>query len=237
MVLRDAGVFAVEEGEGAALPGAAGGCPLSARPRAGGRIGRGWGLKVGQLLNLASGALSYLVFAFVGGFVGYYFAKKRTEHEVGYQRRVEVIERIQLLVVSLAEEFEAALEYIREPGPAGEVPAKRIGRSIDELERYYVQQEIWLDRDALARLDALVAESRARHRELERLPRRYGDPDFEREYERVGAELDGWLRAGLEEAREGLTDSFRSMLGVRKRRYGPSRQPRRAVPGGARADG
>jgi hypothetical protein len=39
---------------------------------------------VGQLLILASGALSYLVFVAVGGFVGYFFAKKRTEHEVGY---------------------------------------------------------------------------------------------------------------------------------------------------------
>ncbi|MCA1688592.1 MAG: hypothetical protein LC714_08390 [Actinobacteria bacterium] len=187
---------------------------------------------MGQLLSLASGALSYLVFAFIGGFVGYFFAKKRTEHEVGYQRRVEVVERIQLLVVSLAEEFEAALQYIREPGPAGEVPAKKIEQSIDELERYYVQQEIWLDRETLARLDALTAGSRARHRELERLPRRYGDPNFEREYERVGAGLDGWLRAGLEEAREGLTDSFRSMLGVRRWRYGRFRQPRRAVTGG-----
>ena len=45
--------------------------------------------------SLASGALSYLMFAGIGGFVGYYFAKKRTEHEVGYLRRVEVVERIQ----------------------------------------------------------------------------------------------------------------------------------------------
>jgi hypothetical protein len=189
-----------------------------------------------QLLNLASGALTYLVFACIGGFVGYFFAKKRTEHEVGYQRRVAIVERIQLLVVSLAEDFEAALGYIREPGPAGEVPAKRIGRSIDELERYYVQQEIWLDRDALARLDALVAGCRARHRELERLPRRYGDPDFAREYERVGVELDRWLRTGLEEAREGLTGSFRSMLGVRGWRHGPFRQPRGAASCGGSAD-
>ena len=181
-----------------------------------------------QLLNLVMGALSFLMFAGIGGFVGYYFAKKRAKYEIGYQRRVEVVERIQLLVVSLAEEFEGALGYVREPGPAGEVPSKEIERSIDELERYYVQQEIWLDRDALARLDALVAGSRARHRELERLPRRYGDPDFERAYERVGAELDRWLRAGLEVAREGLTDSFRSMLGVRRWRHGPSRQARRA---------
>src|SRR3712207_8284537 len=64
------------------------------------------------------------------------------------------------------------------------LPAKRIEQSIYELERYCVQQEIWLDRQTLARLDALAAESRRRHRELERLPRRYGDPNFEREHER-----------------------------------------------------
>ncbi len=186
---------------------------------------------MGQLLNLASGALSYLVFAGIGGFVGYFFAKKRTEHEVGYQRRVEVVERIQHLVISLAEEYQAALEYIREPGPAGDLPAKEIDRSIDELERYYVQQEIWLDRETLARLDALTAESRARHRELERLPRRYGDPNFEREYARVGAELDRWLRTRLEESRKELTASFRTMLGVGRWPYGLLRQPRRVAPG------
>jgi len=169
-------------------------------------------------MNLVSGAVSYLVFAFIGGFVGYFFAKRRTEHEVGYRRRVEVVERIQHLVVSLAEEFEAALEYVREPGPAEEVPAKEIEQSIDELERYYVQHEIWLDRETLARLDALAAESHARHRELERLPRRYGDPNFEREYALVGVELDRWLRVRFPEVREGLTGSFRAVLGVG--RYG-----------------
>jgi hypothetical protein len=175
---------------------------------------RGVGRKGGQLLNLASGALSYLVFASIGGFVGYFFAKKRTEHEVGYKRRVEVVERILYLVVSLAEEFEAALGYIREPGPAGDLPAKEIESSIDGLERYYVQQEIWLNHETLARLDALAAGCRARQMELARLPRRYGDPNFEREYARVGAELHGWLSRGLPEAREDLTDSFRAMLGV-----------------------
>ena len=48
---------------------------------------------MGQLLNLVTGAMSYLVFAFIGGVVGYYFARKRTEHEVVYGRRVEVVER------------------------------------------------------------------------------------------------------------------------------------------------
>jgi hypothetical protein len=177
-------------------------------------------VKVGHLLNLATGALSYLVFAGIGGFIGYFFAKKRTEHEVGYQRRVEVVERIQHLVVSLAEEFEAALEYIREPGPAGDLPAKKIERSIDELERYCVEREIWLDRETLARLDALAAESRTRYRELERLPRRYGDPNFGREYERVAAELDRWLHTELAKAREGLTASLQAMLGVKRWPYG-----------------
>jgi hypothetical protein len=186
---------------------------------------------VSHLLSLATGALSYLVFAGIGGFVGYYFAKKRTEHEVGYQRRVEVVERIQHLVVSLAEGFEAALEYIREPGPARDLPAKEIGRSIDELERYYVQQEIWLDRQTLAKLDALAAESRRCHRELERLPRRYGDPNFEREYERVGAEIDWWLHTELAKAREGLTASFRAMLGVGRRPHGLLPKVRRVTRG------
>lgn len=187
------------------------------------------GLEVGPLQSLASGALSYLMFAGIGGFVGYYFAKKRTEHEVGYLRRVEVVERIQLLVVSLAEEFEAALEYIREPGPTGNLPAKKIESSIEELERYYVQQEIWLNRDTLARLDALVAQSHVRQRDLARLPRRYGDPNFEREYARVGAGLNAWLRRDLPKDREGLTNSFRAMLGVGRWRYG---LPRQAVTGG-----
>ena len=93
---------------------------------------------------MASGALPYLVFAGIGGFVGYCFAKKRTEHEVDYRRRVEVVERIQSLVVSLAEEFEAALGYIREPV------------FIDERERHYVQQEVWLDGETLARFCSLA---------------------------------------------------------------------------------
>jgi hypothetical protein len=180
---------------------------------------------MGQLLNLASGALLYAIFAGVGGLFGYYFARKRTEHEVGYQRRVAVVERIQSLVVALSEEFEAALAYIREPGPQeGDLPVKKVESCVDELERYYVQQEIWLDGETLARLDALTAESRARLGELELLPRLYGDPNFERAYHRAGIGLEAWLRAGLPEAREALTDSFRAMLGVGGRRHGLSRR-------------
>jgi hypothetical protein len=180
---------------------------------------------VGQLLNLATGALLYAIFAGVGGLFGYYFARKRTEHEVGYQRRVAVVERIQSLVVSLSEEFEAALAYVREPDSAGDLPVKKVESGVDELERYYVQQEIWLDGETLARLDALTAESRARLGELELLPRLYGDPNFERAYHRAGIGLEAWLRAGLPEAREALTDSFRTMLGVGGRRhYGLTRR-------------
>ena len=109
------------------------------------------------------------------------------------------------------------------------MPTKKIESSIDELERFYVQQEIWLNRDALARLDALTALSRARQRDLARLPRRYGDPNFDSEYARVGAVLEGWLRGDLPAAREGLTDSFRAMLGVGRWRHG---LPRLVVSGG-----
>ena len=96
------------------------------------------------------------MFAGIGGFIGYFFAKKRTEHEVGYRRRVEVVERIQHLLVSLDEGFEAALEYIREPGAAGDLPAKEIGWAIDELDTYYVKQEIGLELHNLTRLDRLA---------------------------------------------------------------------------------
>lgn len=178
-----------------------------------------------QLLNLGFGALYYLVFAGIGGFVGYHFARKQTEHEVGYRRRVEVVERLQGLVISIVEEFEQALEYVRAPGPGGELPVKEIERSVDELERYCVRQEIWLDRSTFAKLGALTEGFRARHRELKLLPRHYGDPDFDRDHERVGAELEHWLRAELPRAREELADSFRRMLGVGRWRFGALRRP------------
>src|SRR5918999_5877677 len=38
---------------------------------------RGWNLEVGPLQSLASGALSYLMFAGIGGVVGGYFSRKR----------------------------------------------------------------------------------------------------------------------------------------------------------------
>lgn len=38
--------------------------------------------------------------------------------------------------------------------------------------------------------------------------------DFEREHERVGRELDRWLRTDLPAAREELADAIRGMLGA-----------------------
>jgi len=60
-----------------------------------------------------------------------------------------------------------------------------------------VRREIWLNREAFARLESLTAALRLRQRELASLPLYYEDPDFEREHERVGRELDRWLRTDL----------------------------------------
>ena len=70
-----------------------------------------------------------------------------------------------------------------------------------------------------ARLAEAEGDRRALAGALERLPRRYGDPNFEREYARVGAGLDRWLRRDLPAAREALTDAFRTMLGVGRWRH------------------
>ena len=162
--------------------------------------------------------LSYLALACVSAAVGYYFARKRTEYEVGYRHRVEVLEGVQGMVVPLVEEFEAALEYLRAPGPSGELPLEEIERSLDGLEKYLAQQEMWLDRRSSAILGGLIASFRARLRVLDLLPRRYDDPGFERAYQRAAADLDEWLRAELPTAREELADAFRGMLGVGRRR-------------------
>ena len=152
--------------------------------------------------------------------VGYYFARKRTEYEVGYRHRVEVAEGVQGMVIPLVEEFEAALEYVRAPGPSGELPLEEIESSVDGLEKYLAQQEMWLERRSSAALADLIVSFRARGRMLDLLPRRYDDPDFERAYERAGADLDEWLHGDLPAAREELADAFRDMLGVKKWRRG-----------------
>ena len=167
-----------------------------------------------QLPPMTYGLLSYLVLACASAVVGYYFARKRTEYEVGYRHRVEVAESVQGMVIPLVEEFDAALEYVRAPGPSGEVPIEDIERSVDGLEKYVEQQEMWLDRGSSAALGDLIASLRARQRMLDLLPRRYDDPGFERAYERAEADLDEWLRAELPAAREDLADAFRVMLGV-----------------------
>lgn len=166
------------------------------------------------LPSMTYGLLSYLVLACVSAVVGYYFARKRTEYEVGYRHRVEVSEGVQGMVVPLVEEFEAALEYVRAPGPSGGLPFEEIERSVDGLEKYLAQHEVWLDRRSSAVLGDLIASFRARLRMLELLPRRYDDPGFERAYERAAADLDEWLRTDLPAARQALADAFRGMLGV-----------------------
>lgn len=170
-----------------------------------------------QFSSLSHGPLVYLALACVAAVLGYYFARKRTEHEVGYRQRVEVAENAQGFVVALEEQFGEALEYVRNPGPSRELPVKRIEHDVDELEKYVEQQGIWLDENTSAVLDGMIAGFRTRQRDLELLPHYYTDPDFESEHERAAAELEAWLRHELPRSREELADSFRSMLGVGRR--------------------
>jgi hypothetical protein len=175
---------------------------------------------MGSVLDLFWGLLLYVAFTGAGGLVGYFFARKRTEHEVSYGRRVETVEAIQDSVASIVEEFLAARDYVWGSGPFDGAPAKKIDRVLDEFEGYYVRREIWLDRETFARLESFTVILRAYQRELASLPLYYEDPDFEREHERVGHELDLWLETDLPAAREGLADAFRGMLGVGRWRRG-----------------
>ena len=172
------------------------------------------------LLDLISGPLSHVVSTGVGGLIGYFFARKRTEHEVGYGRRVETVERIQDTIASVTEELVAAREYVFGSGPFDGAPARRIARILDDLEGYRVRREIWLNRETSLRLRSLITALRWHQRELASLPLYYEDPDFEREHLRVGRELDRWLREDLPAAREVLADAFRGMLGVGRWRRG-----------------
>ena len=167
-----------------------------------------------QFSSVGYGMLSYLVLACASAVVGYYFARKRTEYEVGYRHRVEVSEGVQGMVIPLVEEFEAALEYVRAPGPSGELPVEEIENSLDGLEKLLAQHEMWLDRRSSAAVEYLISTFRAHSRVLDLLPRRYDDPGFERAYERAAADLDEWLRTDVPAAREELADAFRGMLGV-----------------------
>jgi hypothetical protein len=169
---------------------------------------------VSQVPPMSYGLLSYLILACVSAVVGYYFARKRTEYEVGYRHRVEVSEGVQGMVIPLVEQFEAALEYVRAPGPSEELPVEDIERSIDGLEKYLAQHEVWLDRRTSASIGNLISAFRAHARALHLLPHRYDDPGFERAHERTAEDLDEWLRADLPAAREELADAFRAMLGV-----------------------
>src|SRR5215208_5424464 len=161
---------------------------------------------MGSVLDLLWGLLSYVAFTGAGGLVGYFFARKRTEHEVSYTRRVETVETIQDSVASLVGELWAAREYVSGSGPFDGAPAKWIDRVLDEFERYYVRREIWLNREAFARLQSFTLAFRVYQRELASRPLYSEDPDFEREHERVGHELDRWRKKVLPAAREGLAD-------------------------------
>jgi len=169
---------------------------------------------VSQLPSMGYGLMPYLALACVSAVVGYYFARKRTEYEVGYSHRVEVYEGVQGMVIPLVEEFEAALQFVRAPGPSGELPLEDIENAVDGLEKYVAQHEMWLDRRTSATMSDLISAFRARLRVLELLPRRYDDPGFERAYERTASDLEGWLGTELPAAREDLDDAFRAMLGV-----------------------
>lgn len=175
---------------------------------------------MGSVPDLLWGLLWYVACTGAGGLVGYFFARKRTEHEVSYGRRVETVEAIQDSVASIVEEFLAARDYVWGSGPFDGAPAKKIDRVLDEFEGYYVRREIWLNRETFARLESFTVILRAYQRELASLPLYYEDPDFQREHERVGHELDLWLEADLPAAREGLADAFRGMLGVGRWRRG-----------------
>src|SRR5215211_4228377 len=153
---------------------------------------------MGSVLDLLWGLLSYVAFTGAGGLVGYFFARKRTEHEVSYSRRVETVETIQDSVASIVEELWAAREYVSGSGPFDGAPAKRLDRVLEEFEGYYVRREIWLNRETFARLQSFTLTLRA----------------YQREHERVGHELDQWLESDLPAAREGLAGAFRRMLGV-----------------------
>ncbi|HEX6708920.1 MAG TPA: hypothetical protein VF068_01195, partial [Rubrobacter sp.] len=88
---------------------------------------------MGSFLDLLWGLLSYVAFTGAGGLVGYFFARKRTEHEVSYGRRVETVDRIQDSVAEVVEELMAAREYVFGSGPFDGAPAKRIGRILDDF--------------------------------------------------------------------------------------------------------
>ena len=80
---------------------------------------------MGSVLDLVWGLLSYVAFAGAGGLVGYFFARKRTEHEVSYSRRVETVDVIQDSVASIVEELWAAREYVSGSAPStGRLPRR-----------------------------------------------------------------------------------------------------------------
>lgn len=173
------------------------------------------------LLDVGLGVLSHALTTGAGGYAGYLFARRQTEHEVGYGRRVETVERLQSLVVSVEEEFGAVLELAELAGPregsAGEPAFEKLRWLVEDLERYALRQAIWLDPDTFARLEALADEMHGRLRDLDEALCHRG---ARRERELL-AELEAWVHGELPRAREGLAAEFRRMLGAGRWRRGP----------------
>ena len=99
------------------------------------------------------GLLSYLVLGRVSAVVGYYFARKRTEHEVRYRHRVEVAEVFRM--VDSARRGVRGGAGVRRAPALSESCLEEIERSVDGLKKYLAQQEMWLDRRSSAALETL----------------------------------------------------------------------------------
>jgi len=178
------------------------------------------------LVDVGLGVLSHALTTGAGGYAGYLFARRQTEHEIGYGRRVETVERLQSLLVSVGEEFEEALASSAlapsalgpaEPSDADDgQAAEKLRWLVEDLERYALRQAIWLDPGTFAILEALADELHGRLRDLDEALR-MGGPRREREL----AELEAWVHGELPRAREELAAEFRRMLGAGRWSRGP----------------
>jgi hypothetical protein len=169
------------------------------------------------LVDVGLGVLSHALTTGAGGYAGYLFARRQTEYEVGYGRRVEAVEGLHRMIFSAEEAFEEALERVGGSGYRERRAADEVGRTVEELERRLQEEALWLEPKIFGALEDLVADLRGRSRDLAALSGLRG-PELERER----AELEDWLRAELPLTREGLAEAFREMLGVGRWRRVPA---------------